>query len=281
MHTKIYNSSLTCCPNPILNTSSQHALYIRRLFLSHCVVVRSFFSLARSFHISSSHSLRTVKMRISPRSALDAVGAVGGLLGSSILDLPNDDCLYNGDFMLPIDSQSILGFTGGGYFCAGQWSGSGLIIKGMQAWGDGHRLTGIQFTYSDNTQSDVFGKTYGDPQGISWDPTAESVKSFNIMGPYHEDGVGRIMLTTTGGQSYSFGGDTGDYQGKSVNVGSGVILGAVGACGDWLDNLGLVFLSDSVQRITITDVEFDEDVAAMNAKQRRVYVHLDMCIPYP
>lgn len=197
------------------------------------------------------------------------VAMATGLLPLANLALA-DDCTYNSDFMQAITYQNDVDSAGGGYFCGGKWS-SGLIITGIEAWGDGHRLTGIKFRFSDNTWGDLHGTTYGDSQKVTWDPSEETVESFHIMGPYHEDGVGRIKLTTSGGTSYNFGGDTGSYEGTDVEVGAGIILAATGSCGDWLDNLGLIFLSNKIESVNVIDITYDEDLATMNSEQTWVY----------
>lgn len=187
-------------------------------------------------------------------------------LSSLLIQVSADDCTPNDDIIVPVHLVNPLPVPGGP-FCAAHWS-KGLIVNGINAWGDGYRITGIQLRYSDNSLGPVIGMTYGDPITKTWDSTKVRVTKLNTMGPYQIPGVGRVTFEFSDGSSYTYGGNTGSYQGTSVDVGSGILLGAVGASGNWVDNIGFLFLTDEVASVALTEVVYDTNIATLNAQQR-------------
>lgn len=72
---------------------------------------------------------------------------------------------------------------------------------------------------------------------------------------------GHLDIETSRGQSYKAGRDTNNIHPYPLNVGSGILLGAVGSTASDVDqgviNLGLLFLGQSVDSIEVKDVQYD------------------------
>lgn len=153
----------------------------------------------------------------------------------------------------PYSPGFFVGGSGGEPFltCGGT---DGRAVTKLGAWTNSSCLQGIQVTYNDGSQSQVFGSVHGDYAQIIF-PPGERVVELTLWGNGNGTRTGRIKLTTDGGQTFDHGKNTSGQTAYSAPVGGGLLVGAAGRCGAEIDMLGLVFLSD-VTSVSITDVNY-------------------------
>ncbi|KAF2111880.1 hypothetical protein BDV96DRAFT_179717 [Lophiotrema nucula] len=173
-----------------------------------------------------------------------------------------DDCESG-----PWQDVSYTGGNGGGRFCATKYL-SGIVITGVEVWGDGKGVRALQFYYSDGTQSDLIGKIDGDKHGrMDWDPSVAQISQIKTWGNGKGQNLGRVYIRTTAGNELDVGKDTSGQDTFDTKVASGIMLGAFGASGDRIDNLGFLFLKSKISKIDVGSIVFDETPEALNAQQ--------------
>lgn len=94
----------------------------------------------------------------------------------------------------------------------------------------------------------------------------ETITSAILYGDGHGTWLGHISLETSKGQKFEAGRDTSKVDPYGVNVGSGILLGAIvtprkqdDTSPEDIANLALLFLGPSIDHITIQDIHFKED----------------------
>ena len=95
----------------------------------------------------------------------------------------------------------------------------------------------------------------------------ETVKNAILYGDGHGNWLGHIYLETSKGRTFDAGRDTKNIDPYSIDVGGGLLLGAViltrkpdkDANEDDVSKLGLLFLGQPIDHITIQDIKFTED----------------------
>ncbi|KAK7188057.1 hypothetical protein PSPO01_05751 [Paraphaeosphaeria sporulosa] len=134
-------------------------------------------------------------------------------------------------------------------------------------------VRGIRLTFSDGWVSPIRGSTTGDitEQGvIEWDGPVAKINRANNWDGYGGDAVGRIWIDA-GGKSLNVGSDTGSYGGEPVELHTGVLLGAHGRSGDFLDTLEWMLMSADIIDSEVTQFKFPPETANLeewNEKQK-------------
>ena len=148
------------------------------------------------------------------------------------------------------------------------------MVTGLELWATPWQVKGLRFTYSDTTKSNIFGKNTDDDgnvlptsDSITW-AVGDTIKSMTI-GPNWvspPDALGIFHMEVSNGQKIDY---AGTYTGspKPVDVGSGIMLGASGGAGAFIDGAQFMFLADTVGQAEITAIQFDEDLNTVNKKQ--------------
>ncbi|KAF2752136.1 hypothetical protein M011DRAFT_482883 [Sporormia fimetaria CBS 119925] len=161
--------------------------------------------------------------------------------------------------------------------CESRWK-EGHVITEVKIWSGKFHLKGVQFKYSNGDTSMIHGQAEGDwtpnPNWLGWgakDPVQRIQYWNNWNDGKGPDAMGRLEMTV-GSQSREWTSDVGDVtdgdnRGISVNVESGIILGAVVKAGAWLEGMEFKMLSSQVGKATIVDLKFPETIEQWNAKK--------------
>ena len=197
-------------------------------------------------------------------SATQIVLGVAALIGLS----QADDC-SNG----PWSNVQSVGGGGGKDWCETKHK-EGITISGLEVWGSSKYVEQIQFSYSDDTVGPIIGKVFdgSSHQKLEWDPSATVVESLNLWGNGNGKYLGRVQLTLTDGKSLDVGKNTKGQTVYSPKVGSGIILGAYGAQDDIINRVGFLFLKSKVDKVKISDLEFDEKPQDLNKRKQGIQI---------
>jgi|GEM_PF-3635814 len=144
------------------------------------------------------------------------------------------------------------GFGGSPFLTCGGTDGRAVTKLGV--WTNSSCLQGIQVTYNDGSQSQVYGSVRGDYAQIIFQP-GERVVELILWGNGNGTRTGRIKLSTNGGQTFDHGKDTSGQTAYSAPVGGGLLVGVVGRCAVEIDMLGLVFLGE-IASVAVSDLTY-------------------------
>ncbi|KAF2731385.1 hypothetical protein EJ04DRAFT_579188 [Polyplosphaeria fusca] len=198
-------------------------------------------------------------MIFSPKKLL--LGAAVLFSGFSGLALA-DDCEQG-----PWQDVTSTGASTGGPYCATKWK-SGTVITGVEVWANDKTVRAIQFYFSDGTNSQQWGKPDGNKHArMDWDSAVDQIGQIKTWGNGKGQSLGRVYIRTKSGKELDVGKDTSGQDTFETNVASGVMLGAFGTAGDVIDSLGFIFLKSKIEKITVSDIVFDETPEALNAQQ--------------
>jgi hypothetical protein len=206
-------------------------------------------------------------MRTYFNAALAGCATILSLAGVALGD-DKDDCTQG-----PTDGPlKYWGKTGSGQqgFCHTQWT-HGLVVVGIEVWATQWQIKGIKLTYSDGTSPPMEGDPSGDQNrhdSISWNPQ-DQVTAFKLAGNYAGDGLGLVHIEVAG-KTLDVRSDTGSFNGDTVDVGSGILLGAKGEAGppgDFVRAWAPVFLGKSSGPASILDVVYDDDLNDLTNRQ--------------
>jgi len=154
----------------------------------------------------------------------------------------------------PYSPGFFVGGFGGSPFQTCGGSSNGKVVTKLGVWKNSSCLQGIQVTYNDGTQTQVYGSVRGDYAQITFKP-GEKVVELTLWGNGNGTRTGRIKLTTDGGQTFDHGKDTSGQTAYSAPVGGGLLVGVAGRCAVEIDMLGLVFFTD-VKSVSITGINY-------------------------
>ena len=164
-----------------------------------------------------------------------------------------DDC-ENGPWN--VENLNWVGGGGGQRFCATKYK-QGVVIKGVEVWGSSSTVDGIQFTYSDDSLSPMFGKQYNDRSArLNWDPATDTISQLKLWGNGRGEYLGRIYMRLKSGGELNAGKETGSQTVYEKPADAGIMLGAFGSQGDNIDSLGVLFLKSKVVSGSITDMDW-------------------------
>lgn len=189
-------------------------------------------------------------------SVVAAVAATtfAGVIPTEHNMLAKRDACSSGPWAGPLE----IGGNSGSPWCETRVGGSNDIITAVQAWTDGTRIRGVQFTYSNGDVSPMHGSIDKTTQTLTMVPGERIVNAY-LMGNGIGTELGYISLTTDKGQSLGIGNNDKSHQQYPLNVGGGVILGAFGNQGSDIDSMGLLFLKSRVMSVAIGNMKFDSD----------------------
>lgn len=200
--------------------------------------------------------------------SLGFIASISSLVtGSALLrrDLPYPpDCVYPDYMIAPT-------WTGGnqeglGSYCLSRWK-DGLLVTGITTWVNGKVVKGIQVTYSDGSKSDVIGSMQGKQSEGSWGVT-DRITEGVVYGDGTGYRLGQIVIKTHDGGNMRIGqdGERSD-PGTPHDVASGLLFGVIVAELDGeIARGGLLFMKGQIQKAEITEMVFDDDIDALNAK---------------
>lgn len=102
--------------------------------------------------------------------------------------------------------------------------------------------------------------------------SGETITKAILYGNGEGQWLGHIHIETSQGQTFDAGRDTTDIHPYDINVGSGILLGALitprqsdGSGTENIANLTWLFLGQPIDRISITDVKFEPDPTGTNS----------------
>ncbi|KAF2187915.1 hypothetical protein K469DRAFT_567511 [Zopfia rhizophila CBS 207.26] len=195
---------------------------------------------------------------------------ISTLLGVSSLllgtILAETDC-SNGPWQ---KQPSSVGGSEGSDFCETKFK-QGVIINGIEVWANKETVRAVQFKYSDNTLSKVYGEADGDKHSrLEWDAAATTVDKLTMWGNGKATRLGRIYLRLSDGKELDVGKDTDGQKSYEQDRGSGVMVGAFGKSGLDINMLGILFLGSKVKKVRVSEMKFDDDIQTLNSKKQGI-----------
>ncbi|KAG9237788.1 hypothetical protein BJ875DRAFT_540157 [Amylocarpus encephaloides] len=160
----------------------------------------------------------------------------------------------------PFGSSTLVGTKGaGGPYCLTGWE-RGIVIVGIEV-----------SPFPDGTKR-MIGKPELDSNedlhhAINWG-VSDTVTQMQMWFNKDGDGLGKIHIETSNEQKLTVG-DRTSGPGITILTHSGILLGAEGRVGDWVDNVSWKFLSSTVGKAEITGLKFKEDLEVWNKKQQQ------------
>lgn len=154
----------------------------------------------------------------------------------------------------------------GGYYCETGWA-AGVVVTGLEAWADSSHVNGIQFSFSDGTKRMVGNQKSGSGdqfhKSVTWG-VGDTVTQLDLWKSNDGRAVSKIEIKTSNGQTMEIG----YWAGKvvSIPINSGIMLGAQGGTGDFIDNITFLFLASTVGKAEITGLDFKENLDEWNKK---------------
>ena len=143
-------------------------------------------------------------------------------------------------------------------------------LAGIEVWrtSDGDHIAGIQFTYASGKTSQIYGNedtsNYAS-QSFTIAP-GDLIKNAELFGNGDGTYLGAMHLETEGGKTFDAGKDTDGLTSYGINTGGGLLWGAIITPKDGdIGNMAWLFMKDSIDHISITDVKFSQDIAASSA----------------
>ncbi|KAL8758690.1 MAG: hypothetical protein Q9184_003847 [Pyrenodesmia sp. 2 TL-2023] len=160
-----------------------------------------------------------------------------------------------------------IGGAGGGNFCESRIGSSGEVISSLEVWSDGTGIRGILFTYS-RGQAMMHGIKFGDTnKAIKFDP-GEKVRAATLWGNGKGQHLGHIYLKTDK-QEFDVGMNK-PNKGYDIDVGGGLLLGASGGSGEYIDRLAFLFLPPNFSSTDTfggsVGIEISAEVVGIGAK---------------
>jgi hypothetical protein len=162
------------------------------------------------------------------------------------------------------------GNGGGGGFCASQWK-QGILINSIRAKADGLSLRGLRIGFTDNTFVEVGAQwsTDGREGTVSWDPLKDRIISIETWATGWANGLGRLVMETSNGQRFDAGNNHSGHMGKSLNRGSGMLIGVRGrhgGTGGAIDNLEFIFAKSNPRSYELRDMSLSPSIDEINQR---------------
>ncbi|KAK4499990.1 hypothetical protein PRZ48_008176 [Zasmidium cellare] len=190
-----------------------------------------------------------------------AAGALSSFIPFVSADL-SDDC--NGG---PMDGHKSYGnLDKPDTFCDTQWR-NGLSVTGIEVWATAWQIKGIQLTYSDGTKPPLQGQAEGDRhQSINWNES-DRITRMKLAINYAGDALGLVHVEV-GSKSLDVRSDTGSFDGDDITLATGILLGANGVAGGFVDRWTPLFMGEHNGKAQITNIVMDDSIDDLNAKQQ-------------
>ena len=168
----------------------------------------------------------------------------------------------------PFFKTGTVGGTGGGDYCEAKWN-EGKIITRIDVAVEGNKhIRGLQFGYNDGSVGAILGNLDGDKKVLEW-KASDRITKISLWGNGRGQRLGKILLRFADGREIEHGKDVSGQKEWSREPGAGIMLGAYGKAGWDIDNLGFLMLGGQIQKVEVTDVVLDENLAGTNK-----YVHI-------
>ncbi|PVI00290.1 hypothetical protein DM02DRAFT_728712 [Periconia macrospinosa] len=163
-------------------------------------------------------------------------------------------------------------------FCDTKWD-QGKTVTGIEVWATASHFKAIQISYSDGTKGPIRGDALNteDKDGnwlahkyISWkqsDPVRSVSLGSNILN--NNDGLGVVKMEV-GGQTLDAKSNVGTFNGDPQLVSSGILIGAFGSSGGFVESFGLMFLKTTVGKAEIVEIKIPQNLEELNKKQEGV-----------
>lgn len=144
----------------------------------------------------------------------------------------------------------------------------GLGCRAMCSFGLNLIICISNYSSGSGAVSPIYGQedTSKYPSAILSLKPGETITNAILYGDGAGTWLGHIYLETSTGQKFDAGRDTSGINPYGVEVGSGLLLGAVITAresgegpGKDIANMAFLFLGQPIDRITITDIAFDKD----------------------
>lgn len=150
--------------------------------------------------------------------------------------------------------------------CETHWGGDYQPITGLEAWTDNDKITGVRATYSGGAVSQIFGRINSGQSGSITVDYSKGEKFTTVVSYGNGIGtrLGHMYLETSGGQKLDIGKNTDGITPYSMNVGGGILLGLIGSYGDEINAMGYLFISSTVQSVSVGQMTFDPDPSGTN-----------------
>lgn len=104
-------------------------------------------------------------------------------------------------------------------------------------------------------------------KAISW-KQSEPVKGVSLGPNKYGDGDGLgIVKLEVGGQALDVKSDVGSFNGNPQLVSSGILIGAFGSAGGFVESFGLMFLKSTVGKAEIVEIKFPQNLEELNKKK--------------
>ncbi|KAF2678211.1 hypothetical protein K458DRAFT_436110 [Lentithecium fluviatile CBS 122367] len=160
------------------------------------------------------------------------------------------------------------GAEAGTAFCHTKYQ-DGVVMSGIEVWSAKKNIEAIQFYYSDGSNSGTIGKIDKEKEHmrLDWDPASDGLSQVKMWADKKGESLGRIYLRTKNGQELNLGKE-GDTDPVETQVQSGMLLGASGRADGMVNGLSLLFLGSKVDKITLSDVVFDETPEELNKRMQ-------------
>ncbi|KAF2643192.1 hypothetical protein P280DRAFT_467257 [Massarina eburnea CBS 473.64] len=180
----------------------------------------------------------------------------------------------------PYDVTKQYGKVGGEdlNFCDSKWD-KGITVTGIEAWSTKWHVRAFQLTYSDGSKGPLHGDS-GDTEGnnggwwahqsLSW-KEGDMISDAHLAGNYwnHGDALGMIHMEQ-GGNVMDVKSDVGKSNGEPQKLSSGILLGAFGTAGDYVNSFGFMFLKSTVGKSEIVEIKFPQTLEDLNNQQKGV-----------
>lgn len=166
-----------------------------------------------------------------------------------------------------------IGGKEGESFCRTKFE-DGIVVTGIEVWASKSHVSAVQFYYSDGTDSGRLGKSKDDKEHerLDWDYSkGQKIDQMEMWGNGKGTALGRVHVKLNSGEEISVGKDTGGQDVFKHETHSGVLVGAVGAAtpdDNKIDRLGFLFLKSEIDKVTVTDVVFEDTMEDLNAKNQ-------------
>ena len=193
--------------------------------------------------------------------------AVAAVLPTERLSLTERDQACQSIGMAPIQ---FVGANGGTSFCENRLQSHGEVLTGLEVWSDHKGIFGIQLTFSSG-RTVPYGNQGNDKSDNLKIAPGELVQSARLWGNGKGQHLGHIYIKTDK-QEFDVGMPK-PNDGYPVNVGGGLLVGALGATGDeYLQRIASVYLGAKIDHVEIGDVKFDPDPTGTSTNIAPVYI---------
>ena len=160
-------------------------------------------------------------------------------------------------------------------FCDTKWD-KGISVTGIEVWATKWHVKAVQLSFSDGTKGTIHGDAT-DTEGndgnwyghgsVSW-KDGDLVTDAHIAANYwgSGDALGMLHLEIAG-QKLDVKSDVGSFNGEGQLLSSGLLIGAYGSAGGYVNSFGLMFLKQTIGKSEIIEIKWPETLDDLNKKK--------------